>query len=963
MSAGNSETTSQGVPVPYKPPTTTPIKTRVSSQAHLAHTRDSIDPSLRSDLESTLQRVPPTDFLKGLAFDDDKLEEEVKTMCNDIKDDENIGHLLDSIGSARMETDTYTPFATICNTITNKFTERYKDLRKRTVKFYGLGKTYLSGPDSYHCGVRVGKTGSSRKPDGLGILVKDPEEELELDRIARKGATKSDKAKFEWRTTLLCVEHKLSSPTDNDAVPQELQNGGPTEGDGTNSKRKRSTQPESTNDLANNVTNERSAPPPTKRFRQTPETSKSAKSQGPANTSSSTVTIAPSKWTVDEVQLASYAMETICTVGNRRWVFGLLLDRLEATLWYYDRSGAICTESFDIRQCFPVLARYIIAISTATDKQLGFNFDLQPPPGITPGSHESLAPANLHNWAVRCQDSSNPEKLITYTLLDTIDVRFGIVGRGTVVYTGRRDGTNDEVAVKLSWQVVTRGKEWEWIAAAKENSCPGEYLVAVHGHGVYGKLSEGFRHHLATHSKPNRFEDRELRVLVTERVRLLTEISDGKQFLELVRGFVTALYCLDAAGIRHRDISTGNLGYKEINGRLQPKLLDFDHARFTGVPDGPPTSQHLTGTLPFMAIDLLRGLGYMHPLRFDLESLMWCSVWILTCCHEGKEVCGARAHPLRKWFSGTNEDVSGAKVNFFTNSKGFDFQSEFEVIEVELQRFLLCFSREYTREERLDKGVQWKLETSEDNPLITHAGLLRALGLGSQQVSVEEIRVEAIRVSRSRYPLVPGLDGRDNIESQRQIDKRTQTGNNQIPAVGNRYLMFGLLDRLHAMMNDRNDAIHPKDSDTNQSIHAPAPYTIALSAHLETIIYSENLGSTDDVVKSSWQVMTRKREWKWITVVKSNSLAKEYFVTAFKDFETVLYGLGAPRIRHLSIRTGGLGYEDIEEFQPKLLGSDPLRYIDVTDAPHTSPRLTGTPPFMAIDLLFEPGTRILYVSI
>ncbi|KAG8907257.1 hypothetical protein FRB99_004951 [Tulasnella sp. 403] len=799
MSAGNSKSTSQGDPIPYKPPTTTPIKTRVSSQAHLAHTRDSVDPNLRSDLESTLQRVPPAEFLKGLAFDNDNVEEEVKTMCNDIKDDENIRHLLDSIDSARIEIDTYTPFATLCNTITNEFTERFKDLRKRTVKFYGLGRTYLSGPESYHCGVRVGKTGSSRKPDGLGILVKDPEEEFELDRIAREGATKSDRARFEWRTTLLCVEHKLSCSADNDAVPQELQNDVLAGSNSTNGKRKRSTQSESKNGPTNNGTG-RSSPPPTKRFRQTPETSKSGKRQSSSHASSSTAMIVPSKWTVDEVQLASYAMETICAVGNRRWVFGLLLDRLEATLWYYDRSGAICTESFNIRRSFPFLARYIIAISTATDEQLGFNTDLQPPPGIEPGSYDYLAPVNLQNWTIRCQDSTNREQLVTYTLLDTIDVRFGIVGRGTVVYTGTQDGTDDEVAIKLSWQVVTRGKEWEWIAAAKKKGCPEEYLVAVHGHGVYRKLSEGFRRH---HSKPNGSEDRELRVLVTERVRLLTEISNGRLFLELVRGFVTALYCLDAAGIRHRDISTGNLGYKEINGKLQPKLLDFDHARFTSIPDGPPTSQHLTGTLPFMAIDLLDGIGYMHPLRFDLESLMWCAVWIPTCCHDGKEVCGVRNHPLKGWFSGTNADISAHKSKVLMQAGNLRFQPEFEDIAAEVQNFVEHFFDEYSRKERRRQDYRWDLETSEKIPLITHAALLQALGLESQQISEEEARVEAAR--------------------------------------------------------------------------------------------------------------------------------------------------------HLSIRSGHLYHEVIEEFQPKMLDTNPMQYIGVTDAPYTTPRLAGIPPFMAIDLLLEPG--------
>ena len=48
-----------------------------------------------------------------------------------------------------------------------------------------------------------------------------------------------------------------------------------------------------------------------------------------------------------------------------------------------------------------------------------------------------------------------------------------------------------------------------------------------------------------------------------------------------------------------------------------------------------------TGTLPFMAIDLLRADGYECKLsrsyRDDLESFCWCFVWICLCFDIGKE--------------------------------------------------------------------------------------------------------------------------------------------------------------------------------------------------------------------------------------------------------------------------------------------------------------------------------------
>ena len=91
------------------------------------------------------------------------------------------------------------------------------------------------------------------------------------------------------------------------------------------------------------------------------------------------------------------------------------------------------------------------------------------------------------------------------------------------------------------------------------------------------------------------------------------------------------LYLLWKIGIAHGDVSLSNMMYYEQDGKKYGVLNDFDLAAIMAVGERTPKKQGFerTGTLPFMAIDLLR-----YPdgqisrwFRHDLESCMWCVVW------------------------------------------------------------------------------------------------------------------------------------------------------------------------------------------------------------------------------------------------------------------------------------------------------------------------------------------------
>lgn len=98
----------------------------------------------------------------------------------------------------------------------------------------------------------------------------------------------------------------------------------------------------------------------------------------------------------------------------------------------------------------------------------------------------------------------------------------------------------------------------------------------------------------------------------------------------------------------HRDISVNNIMYQLRNGRHHFILIDFDMAIvLPAATEGSlaASSRHCTGTLPFMAYELVRNASCSHKrnwkpiphqLRHDYESLFWVALWcVLTLLLKG----------------------------------------------------------------------------------------------------------------------------------------------------------------------------------------------------------------------------------------------------------------------------------------------------------------------------------------
>ncbi|KAF9783684.1 hypothetical protein BJ322DRAFT_1109538 [Thelephora terrestris] len=214
------------------------------------------------------------------------------------------------------------------------------------------------------------------------------------------------------------------------------------------------------------------------------------------------------------------------------------------------------------------------------------------------------------------------------------------------------------LVLKVSWPETTRVTEWETLKLARTF---GENDKFIKGHIPEVRGGQDFdrysTHHirrfLCFDEKPG---TRTLRLIAMDRLWPIHNL-DGEQFWKAFWECVLCHYRLWVNGIHHGDISLHNLMYG-ISKAGDPLgiIIDFDLATCV---NHPTTNNDRTGTIPFMAIDLLDGgLDTRIPrlYRHDLESLSWVLVYVTVSTIQYKDNTIDAPAPQRaqKWFTGVD---------------------------------------------------------------------------------------------------------------------------------------------------------------------------------------------------------------------------------------------------------------------------------------------------------------------
>ncbi|KAI9460390.1 hypothetical protein HD554DRAFT_1579092 [Boletus coccyginus] len=135
-------------------------------------------------------------------------------------------------------------------------------------------------------------------------------------------------------------------------------------------------------------------------------------------------------------------------------------------------------------------------------------------------------------------------------------------------------------------------------------------------------------------------------LIVTQELTPITKLV-GDPFLSCWWDAVKCHLTLWRSGVHHRNISVANLMYEVKGSRVVGALIDFDLAMTVGS----ATGNECTGTVPFMALDLLTKEGLAgeieHIYAYDAESFIWVLVWI--CLRYDNGELRKDDRPLDKW--------------------------------------------------------------------------------------------------------------------------------------------------------------------------------------------------------------------------------------------------------------------------------------------------------------------------
>ena len=407
------------------------------------------------------------------------------------------------------------------------------------------------------------------------------------------------------------------------------------------------------------------------------------------------------------LQIGRYMRDVFTAQPTRRFIHGFSLGGTIMELWVFDRSGPYSSGEFDIYKEPEQFIRAIAGYTMMSDEELGLDTFVERD--------------GEDRFITITEDMTGKERRLQLEL-DLIAYQRAIVCRGTSCFRASIPSSEDpRYVVKFSWTSDMRQSEVDLLRLARARGVEGvaklfgDYHITsiadmrkgltfakphafrdiagekkrkpVGSRGSTSKRprSYGQSHNTAkqenkvaytgeysqttslyTYDKSS-FDNRIFRCLVISPAGLaIRDFRSIPELLKALRDAIKAHRSLYTAGkILHRDISENNIiitDPKETNG-FTGMLIDQDLAKEIG--SGPSGARHQTGTMEFMAIEVLRLVS--HSYRHDLESFFYVLLWM--CARRAWERrfrCRAAHQPkesmLSKWYTGSYKEIAQSKM-------------------------------------------------------------------------------------------------------------------------------------------------------------------------------------------------------------------------------------------------------------------------------------------------------------
>ncbi|KAF5327224.1 hypothetical protein D9619_005083 [Psilocybe cf. subviscida] len=346
-------------------------------------------------------------------------------------------------------------------------------------------------------------------------------------------------------------------------------------------------------------------------------------------------------------QLSSDAFMTFSSQNTRRFFLGTSICGYTVRVYVFNRSGRVSSVPFSIHDDPESLVRLLIGLMMCPTNLLGLDASFS---------------WNGKYFLVKI-------KGVDYRLLECVFRSKTIRGRGTTCWRAVRDDDPDgpEYAIKDTWTDTSRTTEEELmkilegvegipilVAAEKLNHEDGRDVTSYFHQNVERKKTASKGKSKGESKKQTRIvEVRQHWLLVTTPFgQPLPSFSSKKELLSALVDTIRAHHGMLIKHVLHRDISLDNIMIytptvakrsnnlsntteesKELPSSALKKglLIDVDYSVLLpkeGSQERKTAVGHRTGTLPFMAIEILKGQTTSHGAHHDLESLFYVLVWI-----------------------------------------------------------------------------------------------------------------------------------------------------------------------------------------------------------------------------------------------------------------------------------------------------------------------------------------------
>ncbi|KAF9492573.1 hypothetical protein BDN71DRAFT_1473715 [Pleurotus eryngii] len=359
-----------------------------------------------------------------------------------------------------------------------------------------------------------------------------------------------------------------------------------------------------------------------------------------------------SRLTIDQTQIANYALECMASTVHRRWTIGVMVDNFWVTLWYFDCMGAIVTQPFDFAEEPWKLALVALALGRCTPTQAGFEpLILQPSGDTATGLPSFDRPISTVVGAeiVLPRDIAKPSKQDPRFVITAppLYVYRGVVGRGSIVYPATALSglfKNHQLVAKWSWPLTVRKREHNLIdRLPKSVPLMQQHLPEVLEHREYSMEELGLaRCKIGSGGETSRYEARKLTIVILPRYKHLWELDTVEKFKSVFIDIVEChYYAFHQGSVLHRDLNESNLMWTCGREKVPlGRLNDWDLSSLfeDGAPP-PLVTQCRTGTTPFMAAELLEMCDNppTHRYHHDLESFLYILIWAMVHYNMGNE--------------------------------------------------------------------------------------------------------------------------------------------------------------------------------------------------------------------------------------------------------------------------------------------------------------------------------------